>query len=173
MKYSRTEINADAFSDILPEGAMMYRRPELPKYEFKANKVKYTVSDLRLLHPQGIEAFESILRIVANTPDCKEVSFDVSDLSEDTIEIVTDILLGITYHAVKSGKNGFEMGGNFLIIGVSRKENIMTCQLAKPHAWAIFKYAHEKARNNEPIKFLDLVCAVAESALESFKEVSE
>lgn len=173
MKYSRTEINASVFSDILPEGAMMYRGPELPKYEFKANKVNYTVSDLRLLHPSGIKAFESILKVVANTPDCKEVSFDVSDMDEDTINIVTDILLGITYHAAKGGKNGFEMGGNFLIIGARREENIMTYQLAKSHAWAIFKYAHEKARNDEPINFLDLVCAVSESGLELFKEVSE
>ena len=173
MKYSRTEINAGAFSDILPEGAMMYRRPELPKYEFKANKVKYTVSDLRLLHPKGVEAFESILKIVANTPDCKEVSFDVSDLDEDTINIVTDILMGITYAAAKGGKNGFEINGTFLITGVAREGNIMTCQLVKEHAWAIFKYAHEKVRNNEPINFLDLVCAVSESTLELFKGVSE
>jgi hypothetical protein len=171
MKYSRTEMNADVFGSILPEGAMIYQKPELPKYEFKANKVKYTVSDLRLLHPSGVGAFESILKVVANTPDCKEISFDVSYLDEDTINIVTDILMGITYTAKKGGKNGFEQSGIFLITGVEREENIMTCHFIREHAKAIYMYAHENQKKQ--INIQDLVILLAEDSRRRLLEVLE
>lgn len=172
MKYSRTEIDASAFSSIFTlEGATFYQRPKLPKFEFRANKVDYTISDIRLLHPLGVQAVEKVLETVMKTHDCEKVSICVEELDEDEISIVTDILMGMEYSAMKRGKNGFEMGGIFLITGVSKKGDILTCYLAKPHAKAIYEYAQKNLKEGDPISFCGLACAVTESAINEFKEV--
>lgn len=158
MEYSRIKLDVAATPFDSMEGWTFYQRPELPKFEFRANKVKYTFTDLRLLNPAGISAFEAILQTVANTPNCEEVSFNIKGLDEDTINITTDIVLGISYTAKKGGKNGFKFDGPFLVFEASRDEDMITYHLIKDNAAIIYEYA----QTNPKPTLLELVIAVAD-----------
>lgn len=167
MIYQRTEVDAGHFIGIFPEGSKFYRIPELPKIEFKVNKVKYAVTDIRLLNEDAVCTFLKILNTVANEPDTEEVSFKIEDdTSEDTIEVIIDILLGISYIAKKGGKHGFESSASFLVSGVSRHETedckTITFKLIKDHARAIYEYAQE----HEQPTLYELVIAIEEKSRE-------
>ena len=171
MIYQRTEIDARHFMDIFPEGSKFYKIPELPKIEFKANKVKYSVTDIRLLNESAVYTFLNILNTVANEPDTEEVSFKIGDdTSEDTVDIITDILMGISYTAKKGGKHGFEASSSFLVTGVERHETegckTITFKLIKAHAQAIYEYAQE----HEQPSLYELVIAIEEKSREKIAE---
>ena len=169
-KYSIT-MNAGAFSDILPEGAGIYFPPELPKLKFKANKVEYTVTDLRLLHPAAMSVLEMIINAVINIPSREQVSFEVGNVDEDTIEIVLVILLNMRFTARKKGRNGFEFGSCFLLEGFDRKDNVITFHLIREHAKAIYMYAHENQKKQ--INIQDLVFLLTENSRRQLLEVLE
>ena len=167
MIYQRTEIDARHFMDIFPEGSKFYRIPELPKIKFKANKVQYSITDVRLLNENAVCTFLNILNTVANEPDTEEVTFKIEDdTNEDTVEIITDILMGISYTAKKGGKHGFESSSSFLVTGVDRHEaedyKTITFKLIKDHAQAIYEYAQE----HEQLNLYELVIAIEEKSRE-------
>ena len=167
MIYQRTEIDARHFMDIFPEGSKFYRIPELPKIKFKANKVQYSITDVRLLNENAVCTFLNILNTVANEPGTEEVTFKIGDdTNEDTVEIITDILMGISYTAKKGGKHGFESSSSFLVTGVDRHEaedyKTITFKLIKDHAQAIYEYAQEHEQPN----LYELVIAIEEKSRE-------
>lgn len=167
MIYQRTEIDARHFMGIFPEGSKFYRIPELPKIKFKANKVQYSITDVRLLNENAVYTFLNILNTVANEPDTEEVTFKIEDdTNEDTVEIITDILMGISYTAKKGGKHGFESSSRFLVTGVERHEaedyKTITFKLIKDHAQAIYEYAQEHEQPN----LYELVIAIEEKSRE-------
>lgn len=167
MIYQRTEIDARHFMDIFPEGSKFYRIPELPKIKFKANKVQYSITDVRLLNENAVYTFLNIINTVANEPDTEEVTFKIEDdTNEDTVEIITDILMGISYTAKKGGKHGFESSSSFLVTGVERHEaedyKTITFKLIKDHAQAIYEYAQEHEQPN----LYELVIAIEEKSRE-------
>jgi hypothetical protein len=171
MIYQRTEIDARHFMDIFPEGSKFYRIPELPKIKFKANKVQYSITDVRLLNENAVCTFLNILNTVANEPDTEEVTFKIEDdTNEDTVEIITDILMGISYTAKKGGKHGFESSSSFLVAGVKRHETedykTITFKLIKDHAQAIYEYAQEHEQPN----LYELVIAVEDKSREYMVE---
>ena len=165
MEYKRFDIDGGIFQDILPDGAKLYAGLKLPEIEFKKDKVKYTVTDLRPLNENAIYTLETILGAVLSNPDTNEVSFGIEmDKCEyDKIELIIDILVAVRYSAKKGGKYGWKKDGNFLVSG-ARVESIddievITFELIKSHADAIRECAEEKP---EP-SFLELVIAVANS----------
>lgn len=114
MKYTRDIIEPGAFADWMPEGAVMYQKPEMPTIKFKRDGVTYTMTDLRLLNPAGIQALTYCLTAMANDPDEKECRILAkADTDDDTIHITQDIVMGFSFSAEKKGKNGFYMGSCF------------------------------------------------------------
>lgn len=168
MKYTRTAMDAGAFSDLLPKGGKLYMRPELPKVQFKKSGVKYAVTDLRLLNQDAIRVFEIILDTVIDTPNCREVSFNAENADEDTIHIITDILAGMEYSAEKGGKNGFSIDGCFLVTGARETNDTITFLLAEDHADIIYEYAQENLQEDRTISIYDLVIVLAKKSLEVF-----
>ena len=108
MKYTRDMIDDKGlFSDIFPD-LKLYKRPNLPTFEFTKNKTKYTITDLRLLNPIGVNAFEICLEWMTegeNQEECR-LACDKS-VSDNDIEIAIDIVCGFSISANRKGKNGF------------------------------------------------------------------
>ena len=156
MKYERQKINPGVFADILPDGAEMYVRPELPSIEFKRDGIKYSMTDLRLLHPLGVEAFEMCLNTIINDPTATECSIRCNDLDDDTIKIISDIVTGFQFEARKGGRNGFKFDTNGLIHGsmLEKSENgepaILTFYIDGSFARSIYEcyQQHKDAKIN-------------------------
>lgn len=171
MKYTRTTIDAGAFSNLLPKGSELYMSPKLPKIEFKKSGIKYAVTDLRLLNQVAIRVFETILDTVIDTPNCREISFNAENVDEDTIHIITDILMGMEYSAKKGGKNGFSLHGNFLVTEVRKANDTITFLLAEEKANIIYEYAQKNLQEDKIISICDLVIVLAKNLLEDFEQM--
>lgn len=166
MKYERQKINPGAFADILPDGAELYVHPEMPSIEFKRNGIKYSMTDFRLLHTPGVEAFGMCLNTMINDPDARECSIQCNDLDDDTIKIITDIVTGFHYSAKKGGKHGFSIDSNGPVHGsmVEKHGNgdpaVLTFYIADDFA----RYAYEccRSRDDAQISLCDIVSYVSE-----------
>lgn len=107
-KYMRQEVDPGPLSYLLPEGGKMYKRPDIPKVQFKKDKINYSMTDFRLLHPLGLEAFKICLGAMIGIQDATECRIAIgTDMDDDTIDIIIDIVTGFEYEARKGGRNGF------------------------------------------------------------------
>lgn len=170
MKYERVEINAGTLTDILPDGLKVYKRPELPKIEFKANKVTYKATDLRCLNETAVNCFIQILTEVCNNPDCRSVGFDVSEVEQDKIDLIGDIVTGIDYSYHKGGRNGYSGSSCFLTSGTEYHETdegaTLTFTIIQDHARAIYEYAKGKSQ----INYFEAIIAVHEATFQDLLE---
>ena len=173
MKYERIYIDSGPMSAWLPDGAHLVQTPDLPMLKFEANKVKYEVTDLRLLHPAAVDAFERILYEVVSTPDCESVEFDTSGVSDDVLNIIDDILIGMSFKAKKSGRNGFYQSGRFLVESMHRVRStatdaVMSCtyNLIKDHA----RWIHEYAKGREKLSLVEMTIELVDKGRASFVE---
>ncbi len=158
MKYERQKI-----ANCFWEGATVWKRPELPKIEFKKGRTTYKITDLRCLNESAINTFMDVLRVVCGTPNCKEVSYDVTNLEEDKVNLIDDILSSVEWEYKKRGCIAM---GAFLVTGSKREttedgKRIITFLLAEENAEAIYNYSQtHKDEKNGVINILDLVFAV-------------
>lgn len=167
MKYERTKIIGGL--NMFP-GMELYMKPELPKIKFKKGRTTYEFTDLRCLNEAAVSLFFDIVGTVCNTENCKEVSYDVTELKEDRRHLYADILAGIEYRC-KSRKHDTQ--GSFLCIGtrVHTDENgviVQTFELIEENAKAIYDYA-QSHKNEGVIEFHDLVFAVIEERIKRFE----
>ena len=157
MQYTKTEIDAGIFSDLLPEGTKFYMTPKLPVVNFKKDKVKYKVTDLRLLNEQGVHVVMTILDTLCDYKT-NEVRFDIAEgTSEETIDLCSDIAFGFEWEAYKPGRNGYIISGK-LVYGVRREGNELVFECPKENAETIYEYAHGK----KTVSIYELVIAMAE-----------
>lgn len=171
MKYERKEINVGSFEGILPDGCKVYMTPELPTVSFVKGRVTYSVTDIRFLNERAIDAFEKILAMACSDPDLKEVSFDVTDVEKDTIDLISDIICAVKVHAYKGGKNGYDFDAWMIVdehhIHEEEGHTILTFHLIESRAKAMYKYAHKQGSTD--ISYYDLAAAVANAAIKDFK----
>ena len=64
------------------------QRLDLPKFEFKIDRIKYKATDLRLLNPLAIQALNTIIENIKEYPNIEEVRFNVSNLNKDEIFVM-------------------------------------------------------------------------------------
>lgn len=171
MKYERQEINVGSFDGILPDGCKVYRTPELPTISFVKGGVTYSVTDMRFLNERAVDAVEKILAMACSDPDLKEVSFDVTGIEEDTIDLISDIICAIKVHAHKGGKNGYDFDAWMIAVDehhVHEEEGhtILTFRLGGSCAKAMYKYAHKQESTD--ISYYDLAAAVANATIKAF-----
>jgi len=165
MKYTRLETTMNLFGmDI-----KVHRIPELPKLHFQRGGVKYSVTDLRVLNEHAVDAFEQMLKYVMEVPNCYEMKFIISDdTPNENVNLIVDIVTGISYSAKKGGKHGYETEGVLLAYGThyeyDEQGHIASIKfdISKDNAKAIYEYAKKKRRNNEAIDYCDLVMAIAD-----------
>ena len=148
IEYERTKVDMGDFADLFPEGSSFFQTPKLPTIEFKAGKVKYTVTDLRVLNETAVDCFLKILNEAMNTPNCTSVSFNVTGMPKTTIDLVEDIVSAIKIEASKKGRKSFSFSGSFLTRGTSmyttkNGEKILEFKLIEDDAKAVYEYAHE------------------------------
>lgn len=165
MKYDRQEINPVVFRDIIPDDVVMYMRPEMPSVEFKRKGVKYSMTDLRLLHPLGVEAFELCLNTMLNNPEIRECSIQCNDLDDNTIKIITDIVMGFQCTAKKGGKHGFFTGATPIYKTVCEKSENgnpikMAFHITDSFARCVYKY--RQSCKDTPINLCDIVASVCD-----------
>lgn len=171
MKYEREIVDSSVFKDILPDGAEMYMRPQLPTIEFEINNTKYKVTDLRCLNETAVNCFVQILNTVCNTPDCKEVSF-ITNIDKNELDLIADILTSIDYEFRKGGKNGYSQKSVLLVTSYMYEETkdgtVCVFNLIKDHAKVMYDYAQSKKK----IGYYELVMAVAEYSYKQFQKFS-
>ena len=154
------EIKEKWLTSMLPDGAKLYMSPELPKFSFTYNKVKYTVPDVRLLNVNAIQAILYIVGQIVEKGMTEQVTCKYTDDFNDAeLEIISAIVTGLVYEAKRGGKNGFSMCGHFLTNGFARDEKTLTFTLIEEHAKVIYKYAREK----KEVSFYDLIIACVEN----------
>lgn len=164
MKYTRLETTMNLFGMDMK----VHRIPELPKLHFQRGGVKYSVTDLRVLNEHAVDAFEQMMKYVMEVPNCEEMNFIISDdTPNENVNLIVDIVTGISYSAKKGGKHGYETEGVLIAYGAgyeySEEGRIksVTFHLCKDNARAIYDYA----KNNHDkgvINYLDLVVAIAD-----------
>jgi hypothetical protein len=163
VSYQRDKINPGAFADILPPGAVLTMMPELPMREYKSDGIKCKVTDLRLLHPTGVEAVKIIFNTMMNEPDVEEVNIGLPDsMDEDTIEIMSDIVMGVRWRASKGGKHGFEMGGCIVysrstIETVDGKRSV-SFRVDRADSAALYDFTHSSTK--ESISLFEAINAI-------------
>lgn len=152
--------------DALFKEGKLRRLPELPKLEFKANKVKYSVTDLRYLNENAIDVFQNILTGVISERGIKEITFNIQKgTSENTLRVISDILMAMSYSAEKKGKNGYTLGGALLVTGCHRNDDSITFHLVKENAEIIFDYAMENFKYDKKINIYELVIEIADKSI--------
>ena len=171
MKYTRIEVNPGPFADILPKGAKIYERHKLPTIEFKKNGVEYTISDLTLLNPIGVSAFENVLNCLASGIGNEAKLRVDSSVTDDDLDIVYDIVTGFAYDVKKKGKNGYRFSGARLIHSMTtekRKDGRFVTFTTSPE---IANDIHEYAEaNNYVVNLIDMIVYIAEKEYQRFKE---
>ena len=147
-------VNMDLNKILGLDGVEMRIRPELPKLKFEKDRTEYSVTDIRYLNESAISAFFAILDEVANNRGIANVTFDISDIGECDIRIISDILMGIEYEARKKGRNGFWVKGSFLVIGYHKTteedgRELITYDLSRCTTKIIYDYA-QNVRKEQP-----------------------
>lgn len=158
-KYKDRIDDRGFFLDILPDGWEIYRSPDLLTLKFRTNGVKYEVTDIRFLNETALNVLFGIIEIIAGSakPDVKSVQISFSDMDDDTLDLITTILLAIKVKATKGGKYAWNCSGTFLITGVTKRGDNITFELAEDQARAIWNYCRT---NKFPINFYELAVAV-------------
>ena len=171
MKYVRQKIENHFF-----EGMELYQKPDLPKFEFKKGKTTYTVTDLRCLNTLAVDVLMDILQTIISTPNCTEVSYDVSQLEEDERNLVSDIVTAVDCSYKKRGYSGQLC---FLSNGVKIKETqdgkvILTFELIEENAETIYNYAQANMdKKGGKFNYLDLAVAVIDESEKRMREALE
>lgn len=170
--YKHCEIDAGIFKHVLPEGAKLYMRPELPTVKFKHEKVTYTVTDVRLLNESAVQTFAEMLScVIADESISDKITLLIPvGVDESTVDIITDIIMGISFSASKGGKNGFYTSGAFLATGYDRSGQKLNVHLIPDNVLAIRDYYNTV--KPEKLSLFDLVIAVAKKQNELFDGVS-
>lgn len=120
----RIPMNPGVFADLMPKGAELYKKPELPKVRYKKNGVEYEISDLTLLNPNGILTFTDIVAEAARDGETVEVSYTIPpDMDDNKLKIIIDIVTGVSYSAKKKGRNGWSVDGGYLAYGCKNTTN--------------------------------------------------
>lgn len=154
-------------------GMKFSMKPDLPKISFMTNKVKYSITDLRFLNETAVTLFEEIVSYVAETKDVEEISLDISkEFSDSKLNLISDIITSIEFSAKKKGKNGFDINGAFLIIGLDFKETkdggTVKLHIIKDNANVIYEYAQKQLKENGiiNINLCDIVIEIVKQHLE-------
>ena len=163
--YERKKVDSKAFVGIIPEGMEVYMAPNLPTVTIKRKGVKYEITDLRLLHPSAIETVGEIISEIRDNPFADEVVFGVN-CDESTVDIIIDIVMGISCKASKGGKNGWL--NNFTVFSTSaqrrydkdRKE--VAFHLIQDNVKTIHNYL-VSVGNPENVNYYELVMEVADT----------
>ena len=170
MKYERERIDAGAFADILPEGATIYERPELPMVKFEKDKIKYEVTDIRLLNELAIGVFEHIIYRIAHDPEIEEVKFIVKDLDDDKIDLIIDIVTGIEVKAEKGGEKGWIVEGRILECSAGKRETETEKEVIfKFYSKERIKAIHNSVKDGHA-SMADIAVAVVKSINDFFEE---
>lgn len=157
MKYKRASIDYSFFGTPYKLGTL----PELPMIEFKRGKWTIKVTDFRCLNEHAVLAFENCLLTAATVEEAEFVQFDVSGVDRDMVDLVSDICLSIGYEA---RKRGYSIGGTFLVISCRIVNNVLTMDLARNHAKAIYEYAQSQDSKDEiNLNIVDMILHIAES----------
>lgn len=166
------EIEAGAFADMLPEGCKIIQSPSLPKEQFKKGRRKYEISDIRLLHPLGIEALAYILDAIRQDASTTEVRIK-SELDKNEEDIVRSIVMGISYSAKERGNY---IGGCICYqttveeVGDIGNDRILVFSLDG----MLTKRLHKALMNNEKeISYVDMMIAVCDDMLDNPVKIQE
>lgn len=148
-------------------GAELYMQPELPTVEFTRDKVKYTVTDIRLLNQVGINTLDTIINQIADNPDDTEITFRTDGVKDNYVDIVRDIVMGIKYKIEKKGRNGFSGEGSFLVSTAIRGENEIIFRWSKDHAKVIHDYIEKCQGKGESVNYYAMIAEVADKSIGS------
>ena len=161
----RQELDARGIFPFLPDGYKVYVRPELPKITFSYDKVRYSVTDLRFLNTNAIYAIVYIIEQIRNNGDIKEVTCKYpQDMSDEELEVISTVAMGITYNATKTGKKGFSMNGTFLVEGYEKRGKTLTFHLFSDHVKVIYEYL----QNAKESRIYDLIIELVNKEKEDF-----
>lgn len=164
--YIRTKITDPYFNEIF-KGMKIYKIPDLPMIECKFKKYKISVTDLRLLHPLGLECIQYCLNTMLNNPDAETCRISIENImiKDDTeTEIIVDIALGLKYKLIKSGSKGFRTFG-CVITGVDKEiqDNRVTALVFHLNPeFSKSTYEYGKSHKGEKITIIDLIAYHAE-----------
>ena len=159
-----------SLADLFPEGTKIHMMPKLPTIELKRGKAKYDISDVRLLHPAGVQTLLEIINIVAETQDTR-ISFAVPlDVDEETIDVVADIVMGYSVNAhYRDGD--YESG--CIVTGCDRAEHEnggrgITFHVVKD--FAEFIHARAEKREGQTLNLVELMMDYADEQYENMKK---
>ncbi len=164
--YIRTKITDPYFNEIF-KGMKIYKIPDLPMIECKFKKYKISVTDLRLLHPLGLECIQCCLNTMINYKDAKtcRVAKEKDSIIDDTeTEIMADIALGLTYRISRLGPKGFVSSG-CVVTGVDKEiqDNRVTALVFHLNTeFSKSTYEYVKSHKGEKITIIDLIAYHAE-----------
>ena len=148
-------------SNLVDGGIKLYERSELPMIEFKKGGKKYKVTNLRYLNEFAVSTFIDILKTVCNVPDVDSASYNVTELQDDQISLLFEIVSGISCGRKVRGHDSWI---RFLVSGTRTKytedkKKILTFELIKDNAEIIYNYAQKQ---NGVVDFYDLVVELIE-----------
>jgi len=174
MNYERMKMKTAKCWTVTFPNVEFYMSPKLPKIEFKKDKVKYKITDIRFLNEDAIATLFQIMQEAMTTTDCEEVSFIVTGIEESRRHLISDIVCAIEYEVKKCGRNEFRTFGCFLAdtikyIKQGDGTEILTFGLRKDNA----KYLYEYGNDKKELNFFDAVMYVANRSCEEMQSYVE
>lgn len=172
MKYNRQEINI--LGDIIDnETVHMYVRPNLPTFEFDYGEWHVTATDLRCLNQNAVDVFEACINFCIGGED--KATFEVpKEMADDQLQLIIDIVTGITYSARTGDEDDIESvgldSGTLLVTGsmtewADEGNKKITFYFDDISAKAIRRVADECSGN---ISFVEVIKAVLDDHRASF-----
>lgn len=169
MKYERQRVDGSVFSDMLPQKASFYMLPELPMAKCIVNKNDVSFTDLSVLNKKAVEVFYNCLSNIANNNGKPYAVVELSDIDNDTINMIIDIMESIEF-SVKLNKDykiSYSVEGHRLINGTEYTINddgtcMMLFNFNKDDAKIICNFINEKACEVEQLNLFELAVAIAE-----------
>lgn len=164
------EIEIGAFADILPEGCKIIKSPSLPKEKFKKGRRKYEITDIRLLHPLGIQALVYIIDAIKQDSSTMEVRIK-SELDKNEEDIVRTIVMWISYSAEERGRG---IGGGICYhttveeVDDIGNDRILVFSLNERFTKSLHKVL---MNNKKEISYVDMMIAVCDDMLDNPVEI--
>ena len=143
MKYTRREIDPGPFKDIMPQGARLYERPELPTIHGRIGQYDIKVTDLRCIRAEAEHVITLILKEMANFGG-DESEFKVDTDNEELVDLVNDIITSFRAEITKRGKKGWVVNVA-PVYGVRRRGDVLTYELNQDFSAFMKRHASKES----------------------------
>lgn len=157
------------FAELLPEGATLRIRKELPMVKCVIGKTEVSFTDLRILNEKASDVFKTCLYKIASNDGMSYADIELENMNDEEIDIISYIVSGISFSVNKKGKNGYRIWRKMIIgtdpLADRNGNKVIRFLFNGDDAKTIHDFVTDKISKDENIDLFKLAIAIAESCV--------